>query len=323
MNDAALLAGVNLTKDFAGTGRRHRAVQAVQDVTLGVVRREVLCLVGESGSGKSTTAAMLVLLERPSAGRVLFRGQDMSAVRSGKRLREYYRHVQIVLQDPFASLNPRHDVAYLVSRPMHVLGTARSNAERDERTVAMLKMVGLTPASEFLHKLPHQLSGGQRQRVAMARALGVGPDVLVADEPVSMVDVSLRMGILNLMLKSRDEDGLAILYITHDLASARYIGDRIAVMYAGHVVEQGPVAEVLGHPSHPYTEALIAAVPQRGRPIDTVLIGSAEAKGGNGCPLQPRCPYRLPACAEMPPWTPVSAEHSVRCHLAESGQPRE
>ncbi len=324
MSGVRLLAGENLSKEFAGGGRRRgQVVRAVQGVTLGVGRGEVLCLVGESGSGKSTTAAMLILLEHPTAGRVVYGGQDMSAVRSGRRLREYRRHVQMVLQDPFASLNPLQDVTYLVGRPMQVLGVAPSRAERAERVAAMLERVGLTPPAEFLHKLPHQLSGGQRQRVATARALGVGPDVLIADEPVSMLDVSLRIGILNLMLKSRDEEGLAILYITHDLASARYVGDRIAVMYAGHVVETGPTDEVLDHPWHPYTRALIAAVPQprgqRGGEPATLLTGSAEAKADRGCPLQPRCPYRMPACAEMPAWTFDAGDHGVRCHLAGVG----
>ncbi len=258
-----------------------RKVQAVRDVSFTVARGEAVALVGESGSGKSTIARLIMRLEPADRGEIRLDGEDVLTREPRRASRGYRRRVQMVFQDPFGSLNPAHDVCHHLTRPLlrlnglnpahevaHHLGRPMLNlagavagpAGVRERALELLRTVGLTPAEEFLHRHPYELSGGQRQRVAIARALAADPDLLVADEPTSMLDVSIRMGILKLLVQLKRERGLAILLITHDLASARILAERIVVLRRGEVVEQGPAAQVVDAPRHEYTQALLAAI---------------------------------------------------------------
>jgi peptide/nickel transport system ATP-binding protein len=287
-------------------------VHAVEDVTLALPAAHVTAVVGESGSGKSTLARMLARLIKPTAGQILLSGQPVGA--GGHRRREYARQVQLVLQDPFASLNPVHDVRYHLTRPLRVHQLAGEAGNLDAALAGLLERVSLTPADQFLSKYPHELSGGQRQRVAIARALAVQPRVLLADEPVSMLDVSIRLGILNLLAGLRDQEGLAILYITHDIASARYLAEEIVVMYAGQVAETGPAGQVTDEPAHPYTQLLLSAAPDP----DRAAPPSLQARGSppslvsppSGCRFHPRCPYAMRVCAAAtPPLIETGAGH--------------
>jgi peptide/nickel transport system ATP-binding protein len=320
---AIVLAARDLTKHFKvrerglrGSWGPRRVLHAAEDVSLDLRAGRVSAVVGESGSGKTTVARMLAQLERPTAGEILLDGQP-----AGRRSVHAYRHrVQIVFQDPFASLNPVHDVHYHLSRPLRIHRRARGRAAVDRAVEALLARVRLEPAGEFVHKMPHELSGGQRQRVAIARALAAGPGVLLADEPVSMLDVSIRLGILNLLGDLRDTEGLAILYVTHDIASARYFADTVTVMYAGRVVESGPALEVTDHPSHPYTQLLLSAAPDPERTAPVTISGSGAipslVKPPAGCRFHPRCPFAMPVCrTQRPPDVPVGLGHVAACWL--------
>ena len=294
-----------LSRPHGGT-----VVHAVEDVSLALAPAQVIAVVGESGSGKSTLARMLARLISPTAGDLLLDGHAASGAR-----RQYARQVQMVLQDPFASLNPVHDVRYHLARPLLAHGLA-PRAELDDVITGLLERVALTPGSQFLRKYPHELSGGQRQRVAIARALAVRPRVLLADEPVSMLDVSIRLGLLNLLGGLRDDDGLGILYITHDIASARYLADQVIVMYAGQVVESGPVEVVTDHPAHPYTQLLLSAAPDPERGAPPVLRGRGSPPSlvspPAGCRFHPRCPHAMAVCAEqVPPMLSATSEESI------------
>ncbi len=249
----------HLTKVYRGGGFRNRTtVTAVDDVSFTIEPGASLGLVGASGSGKSTIAKLLTGSERPTSGTVRYGDLDVGGLRSGG-LRRYHDHVQMVFQDPYGALNPLHTVEYTVSRPcQNLLGMSARDAVK--RAHELLETVGLTPAAQYAAKLPHQLSGGQRQRVVIARALACDPDVIVADEPVSMLDVSLRAGVLNLLTKLRAERGLSLLYITHDLLSARVVTDNILVLNKGRVVESGVTKEVLQHPQDEYTKKLLDAI---------------------------------------------------------------
>lgn len=302
-----------------GGGFKPQRLRALNEVSFRLHAREVIALVGESGSGKSTVAKILARLEQPTTGQVLFQGRDILAAEPRRASLGYRSKVQMIFQDPFGSLNPLHRVRYHLARPLarhHRLNAA----ELEARVVSLLQAVGLTPPAEFAGKLPHQMSGGQRQRVAIARALAVEPAVILADEPISMLDVSIRMGVLNLMLKLKEERDLAYLYITHDIGSARYIGDTIMVMYAGHVVESAPSDELIEAPAHPYTELLLAAVPD---PTSNAAK-KLTAKSGTpklidpppGCPFADRCPKVMDVCRrENPAGRELRPGHHVRCHL--------
>jgi peptide/nickel transport system ATP-binding protein len=251
-----VVAGV--TKTYATRGRHKSAVTAVDDVSLTIAPGAAIALVGASGSGKSTLAKMITGSVRPTRGSIRFGDTSVESLRAGG-LREYHRRVQMVFQDPYGALNPLHTVAYTVSRPCHnYLGLSAAAAR--ERVYELLETVGLTPPEQFVVKLPHQLSGGQRQRVVIARALACEPDLIVADEPVSMLDVSMRAGILRLLARLREERGLSLLYITHDLLGARVITDEILVLNHGRVVERGQTKHVLQHPQDEYTIKLLEAV---------------------------------------------------------------
>jgi len=303
-----------------GLGGERRNVHAVEDVTFTLRRAQILALVGESGSGKSTIARLLARLYPATAGHALFHGQDILTLRGRRAVLAYRSKVQMVFQDPFGSLNPVKTVAHHLNRPLAIHHQAGGTARR-ERIEELLTTVGLTPPSEVAAKYPHQLSGGQRQRVAFARALAVAPEVILADEPISMLDVSIRMGILNLMARLREERGLSYLYITHDLASARYLADETLVLYAGHLMEAAPSEEVIGQPLHPYTQLLLSAVPDPGRRLAKQRV---EARGEiptvinpkPGCRFANRCPRVMPVCKEQTPaLIEVRPGHRVRCHL--------
>lgn len=314
---APLLEMENVTKNFR---QGSQIVRVLRGVNLTVDPGEVVALVGESGSGKSTVARMIMRLYRPDGGDLRFAGKSVARV-EGQDLTRYRHEVQMLFQDPFASLNPAHTVRTILWRSLPP-DLKRQRSEALARMEDALTQVGLTPPDNFLSKYPHELSGGQRQRVAFARALGLRPRLVLADEPVSMLDVSLRLGILNLMRNLNESQQLAYLYITHDLAGARYVATRILVMYAGEIVEEGPEAEIVDSPKHPYTQLLVAAAPdpdQRGtRQDQSVFKGEPPNLGLDiaGCPFQFRCPHVHDRCRTThPPVTPLPGGHSVRCHL--------
>jgi oligopeptide/dipeptide ABC transporter ATP-binding protein len=302
------------------SGRPKRAVRAVDGVTFSVNRGEMLALVGESGSGKTTTAQSILRLVEPEAGTVRFQGEDIAKV-SGRRMRALRRHAQLIFQDPYESLDPRFRVRDTVREPLLVHGEGGDSGERDARVGEALTRAGLTPPDLFLDRYPHELSGGQRQRVAIAASLVLNPQLLVADEPVSMLDVSVRAGILALLDDLR-LSGLGILMITHDLSTAAHYADRIAVMYLGRIVEEGPAHEVVNSPKHPYTKALISVVPQRDpRASTTPQILRGETPNPiaipPGCRFNPRCPIAIAECRATDPELRVPAgaraDHRAAC----------
>ncbi|HEY2542454.1 MAG TPA: ABC transporter ATP-binding protein [Gaiellaceae bacterium] len=305
----------DLSKNFAvGGALRRSQVHAVDDVSFSLQPGTITALVGESGSGKSTVARLLARLYDPTSGSVLFDGGDVARVRRRKDVLRYRSQVQLIFQDPFGSLNPVKTVRHHIERPLRIHRVVPP-AQVEGRVHELLSTVGLVPPEEVAAKYPHELSGGQRQRVSIARALAVEPKVVLADEPTSMLDVSIRIGILNLMLKLKDEHDIAFLYVTHDLASARYIADDILVMYAGQIVERGPVEQVLADPLHPYTRLLLAAV--HGERIDE-RRGSASAAvdPAEGCRFVSRCPLAVPVCSVMtPPLVEARPGQSARCHV--------
>ena len=298
--------------------REERYVHAVDGVSLVVARGEVLALVGESGCGKSTLALTLLGLERPTSGHITIAGQEISNL-NNKGLRTARRHIQMIFQDPYESLNPMMTIGDIVAEPLIVHKLARDKKEREARVVRALEDAGLKPADNFIHRLPHELSGGQRQRVVIAGALVLEPDVLLADEPVSMLDVSIRAEILNLLVELRQSRGISILLITHDLGTVGYIADRIAVMYLGRIVEIGPSLQILQNPQHPYTKALLSVVPvpnPRQRRQRIILQGETPNPINlpSGCRFHPRCPIAQPHCREIDPQLRlIPAGHEVAC----------
>jgi peptide/nickel transport system ATP-binding protein len=315
----------HLTKVFPVGGLfSKKGVHALSDVSFTIDAGQIVALVGESGSGKSTTARLIARLTEPTSGELLLDGTDVLKTQRKPNM-DYRRRVQMIFQDPFGSLNPTHTIGHHLERPLKIHGKVRGNREMRERIHELLAQVGLNPPGEIAARYPHQLSGGQRQRVAFARALAVDPLVLLADEPISMLDVSIRMGILNLMDRLKDERKIASLYITHDIASARYIADNTVVMYAGRMVEGAESVELIDQPAHPYTRLLLSAVPN---PKAGLKVARTEARGEipslidpkPGCPFADRCPHVMPVCREqMPGFERVGAGHWVRCHLYGAG----
>ncbi|XVU23447.1 ABC transporter ATP-binding protein [Actinoplanes sp. CA-054009] len=330
-----VLEAVGLTKHFPVRRRlrqifrrEHEAVHAVDDVNLTLRRGQVVALVGESGSGKSTVARLLAQLYPRTAGDIKLHGET-TTVKGGRRFREYAARVQMIFQDPFASLNPVHTIRYHLTRALKIHG----NAENLEAALHdLLNRVSLTPPERYLDKFPHELSGGQRQRVAIARALGARPEALLADEPVSMLDVSIRLGVLNLLRDLKERLNLAILYITHDIASARYFADKTLVMYAGRMVEGGDSETVTQSPAHPYTKLLIDSAPDPDRltgdldPLDEDR-GNGEPPSlihpPTGCRFHPRCPSAMPRCSTdlpVPLLIGDAPDHWAACWLYDKAE---
>jgi len=318
---AAPLEVKNLTKHFAvGSAIRRRArVYAVDDVSFELRPGTITALVGESGSGKSTVARLLARLYEPSGGEVLFEGSDVSRVQRRRDVLHYRSQVQMIFQDPFGSLNPVKTVRHHVEQPLRIHRVVPSS-QVEERVHELLRTVGLVPPEDVAAKYPHELSGGQRQRVSIARALAVEPKVVLADEPISMLDVSIRIGILNLMTKLKEERGIAFLYVTHDLASARYVADDILVMYAGQIVEHGPIEEVLSAPLHPYTRLLLESAPDPGAKVHEIELRKGDASAavdpGAGCRFRARCPLAIDVCSQVTPdLVEARSQHAARCHV--------
>ncbi len=298
-----------------------KPIHAVTDVSLDVTKGETVALVGESGSGKTTLGRATLHLVPITGGRIIFEGTDVGDLR-GKELMSFRQRAQAIFQDPFSSLSPYMRVGQLVEEPLVIHGP-KSGSERDQRVIEALEMVKLSPATELIDKYPHTLSGGQRQRVSIARAMILRPDYIVADEPVSMIDASSRAEILYLLSELQERDALTFLYITHDLASARHFADRIAVMYAGRIVELATAPQLVEDAKHPYSQALLAAVPEpdpanrlRSRPV----VGGEPPDAGAlpaGCAFHPRCPVAIKGTCEVivPPLIQLSDGHEVACHL--------
>jgi peptide/nickel transport system ATP-binding protein len=314
MSAVAPLEVRGLTKHFAG-------VHAVDDVSFELRPGTITALVGESGSGKSTVARLLARLHDPTSGSVLWEGGDVSRVRRRRDVLRYRSEVQLIFQDPFDSLNPVKTVRHHIERPLRIHKMVPSG-EVEEHVHELLRVVGLVPPHEIAAKYPHELSGGQRQRVSLARVLAVEPKVILADEPTSMLDVSIRIGILNLMTRLKHERDIAFLFVTHDLASARYVADDLLVMYAGQIVERGPVEEVLASPLHPYTRLLLAAVPDPSKRLHAERIeerrgvAAAAVDPPEGCRFVSRCPIAVDVCSRVTPGlVEARPQHAARCHV--------
>jgi peptide/nickel transport system ATP-binding protein len=319
-----LLEVSHLSKHFpTGTflTSRHK-VHAVEDISFSVQPAQVVALVGESGSGKTTVLRMIARLLPVTSGQIVFDGADILQAEPRAASLAYRRRVQLIFQDPFASLNAVHPIEHHLERPLRIHRKASTPEELHARVCELLETVELKPAEEIARRYPHQLSGGQRQRVAIARALAVDPELILADEPISMLDVSIRMGVLNLIARLKEERRISFVYITHDLASARYIGDKIMVMYAGRMVEGGEGEAIMGEAAHPYTRLLLSAVPDPRSGLRTRKDIGARGEVPSlidpppGCPFAARCTQVQEACRQsMPGTTTVKPGHWVRCHL--------
>ncbi len=313
-----------LTKYFPAGGSRLMArgakLHAVDDVSFSLRPGTITALVGESGSGKSTVARMLARLYDVTAGTIRYEGDDCTHLSRRSDVLRYRSQVQMIFQDPFGSLNPVKTIAHHIERPLKIHNIVPAGAVT-ERVHELLTTVGLVPPAHYAAKYPHELSGGQRQRVAIARALAVEPRIILADEPTSMLDVSIRIGILNLMLALKEERDLAFLYVTHDLASARYVADEMLVMYAGQIVEQGPTEDVLQRPLHPYTRLLLSAVPDPGAGLHAARVAVRRSHVAAvdpiaACRFVDRCPLAIAACAHLTPdLVEVNPGQSARCHV--------
>src|SRR5579875_1466646 len=297
-------------------------VRAVDGVSFSIERGKTLGLVGESGSGKTTIGRTIVRLYKPTAGQMLFEGQDLAALK-GEELRQLRRRVQMIFQDPFASLNPRFTIGSLIAEPMHIYKVA-SRDEIRERTLELLKVVGLR--TEYIDRYPHEFSGGQRQRIAVARALSINPEFVIADEPVSALDVSIRAQVLNLLQRLQRQFNLTYLFVSHDLSVVRHVADRIAVMYLGKIVELADRDELYQSPKHPYTRALLSAIPLPDPQIEKrrqriILAGDLPSPINipRGCRFHTRCPMAQEICREVEPAfeRKEGREHYAACHFSE------
>jgi len=324
--DEPLLRTDGLTKHFRiGGGLKRKSLHAVDDVSIEIGEHEIVALAGESGSGKSTIARLLARIYQPTGGEIYFGGKPLSGLKSRADTLAYRSDVPMVFQDPFSSINPVFKISHGVLRSLKLHRPSLSAAEREAEARRVFEIVGLSPAADIMNRYPHELSGGQRQRVGFAQALAMRPKLILADEPVSMLDVSIRIGLLNLMQQLRDEQGVSILYITHDIASARYVADRLIVMYAGQIAESGPVEEVLAAPRHPYTQLLLSAVPD---PKAELTLGADTDRGepprvinpAPGCRFRFRCPLAIDDCHhQTPKLLPLSPGHDAACLVAQSG----
>jgi peptide/nickel transport system ATP-binding protein len=298
--------------------RKRAYVKAVDDLTFSIKKKEIFTLAGESGCGKTTTGRVLLRLTEPTSGRIYFNGEDITGLK-GEKLRVLRQKMQVIFQDPYASLNPRMRVGDAIGHPLEIHGIANPE-EKKEAVLEVLARVGLTPPDQFVGLYPLHLSGGQRQRVALARSIILKPEFIVADEPVSMIDVSLRTTIIDVLLSFRDILGLTYLFVTHDLAVAKYISDRIAIMYLGKIVEIGTKQEIFSTPIHPYTKALLSVipVPDPKRKRKAVELAGEVPSAINvpaGCRFHPRCPFAEKKCnMEEAELLPITSTHSVACH---------
>jgi peptide/nickel transport system ATP-binding protein len=318
-----LLRAEGLTRHFSvGKLLSRQRLHAVDDVSFEIGRGEIVALVGESGSGKSTIARLLARVYTPTAGEIYFEGRPVSHMRTRRERLAYSSDVAMVFQDPYSSINPAYRVTHPIERGIVLHRRELARRRRGDEVERALGEVGLVPAGRVAGKFPHELSGGQRQRVGFASALAVKPKLIVADEPVSMLDVSIRIGVLNLMSELREREGLSFLYVTHDIASARYVADRVLVLYAGHLVEEGPIEEVIQRPKHPYTQLLLAAVPDPRAELgvsDTADVGEPPKviDPQPGCRFRGRCPYAIADCETVtPPLRPIGRGRLVACHVA-------
>ena len=302
------------------TAKQLPIVHAVDDISFSIRKDELFGLVGESGCGKTTTGRMLVRLVEPTQGKILFKGTDITALPLETEMRKLRRNMQIIFQDPYESLNPRMSVFDIVAEPLRLQRVFKNEEEIRQRVWETLTDLDMTPPEEYVYRFPHELSGGQRQRIAVARAFVLQPEFLVADEPVSMLDASIRSEVLKLLLAMVKKFHTSVLYITHDVALTRYMCQNVAVMYLGKIVERGPTDEVIQKPLHPYTEALIAAVPvpdPTARRIEIVIKGEVPSaiNPPNGCRFNTRCPYAWDLCkAKEPPLIETSKNRYVACH---------
>ena len=300
-------------------GKPRMILKAVSGIDFEIIKGQTFALVGESGCGKSTVANLVVGLHPPTSGKIEFEGVDMAAVTNRAQMEKLRRRMAMIFQDPYASLNPRLKVFDIITEPMALNGAKTGKATMREKAQALLHRVGLGP--EHLDRYPHQFSGGQRQRIGIARALSVEPELIIADEPVSALDVSIQAQILNLMMDLKDEFGFSYLFITHDLSVVRHISDRIGVMYLGFLVETGPSDEVFLSPRHPYTRALLLAVPlpdphRKTEPFAIEGDVPSPIDPPTGCTFHPRCPYRFDRCSQQkPPLAEAVDGHFVACWL--------
>ena len=325
MSEQAIVRAESLRKSFRGPsrgmGRGHAELRAVDGVSLDVMPGETLGLVGESGCGKSTLGRLLLRLQEPTSGRIYFEGQDITAL-SQSALRPFRSKMQIIFQDPYSSLNPRMTVRAALSEALRVHGTVAAHSEEEQRIAALLERVGLRP--EQMRRYPHEFSGGQRQRIGIARALAVSPSFIVADEPVSALDVSIQAQIVNLLRDLQEELGLSYLFIAHDLHIVEHVSRRVAVMYLGRLVELATSEQIYARPRHPYTEALLSAAPEpdpTARKRRLLLEGDVPSPldPPSGCAFHPRCPLvKKGLCdQEVPGLRAVEPGHEVACHLAQ------
>lgn len=296
-------------------------LKAVDDVSFEIRKGEILAVVGESGCGKSTMAKMLCKVYEPTEGSISVNGMDVTGHTGKKDVSRFRKEVQMIFQDPFGSLNPAHKAGRIVGRAVELHYPELSTAQVRERVVELFETVGLTPAADFMEKHPNQLSGGQRQRIVIARALAVKPSILVADEPTSMLDVSIGIDIMNLMLDLQKKEGLTYLYITHNLASARYMANRMVVMYAGNCVEQGGTDDIIQSPLHPYTVLLLSSTPEPFREEKLEIHASEDLPDLAGdmkqCPFASRCPRATDRCRKEKPENYVIGDRQVKCFLYE------
>lgn len=300
---------------------KNQYLRAVNNVSFDIRKGEILAVVGESGCGKTTLARMLTKLAEPTSGSIVIDGRDITKAMGRAEIKEFRSKVQMIFQDPFGSLNPAHKLSYIVGRAIEMYNPGLSAPQVREKVASLFETVGLTPAEDFMEKHPNQISGGQRQRIVIARALAVNPSVIVADEPTSMLDVSIGIDIMNLMLELKNKKQLTYMYITHNLASARYMADRIVVMYAGSCVEEGNMDEVIAAPLHPYTVLLLASTPEPFRKEKITIVASEEApdltSGKPCCRFHNRCPYASDKCRTQEPPMFEAGERRVKCFLYE------
>lgn len=314
-----LLEARGLTKEFPLSGKR--SVHAVSDVSLQIYEGETLALVGESGCGKSTLGRTLIHLHRPTSGEVWFRGAPVTGLKE-RDFREYRRQMQLIFQDPYASLNPRMTVRDIIAEPLTTYGICQTKQETTERVLELVRAVGVP--EDFLYRYPHQFSGGQRQRIGIARAIALHPALIVCDEPVSALDVSVQNQILNLLKELQKSFGLTYLFISHDLSVVRFLADRVCIMFLGKLCELGDTSEVYAHPLHPYTQFLLRALPRldphhRCEPVQ-LLSGELPSPidPPSGCRFHTRCPYATDRCREEEPSLRQIGARQVACHHCET-----